>query len=353
MGNWEVSVGSMLAIVLILVSLAVVDARMLPAAPWVRSVLLSLACAGTGIVSWLMLASVLLPDVSEPLFLPVAVLGGVASYLATIAVRSAGGGVVVTLVFGLLWSLLVYVPTAIRTFSSFVPSWSMGILPIDHGGSLPVNVAAGAAALGVLICGGSRVKTAAITRTTGLLGVIGLCSGWIVWLAGAEFAVDDVSPSILVNGVVGAVGGMVGWLVVQRIRHRSVTLNSVAAGLVSGLVAVTAGAPLFTPVSAAASGVLAGAAACVFTLSRVRKSRRQQWYVVGTHLVAGAVGVVLLGLLATNMGFAFTGSVALIQAQIVGTIVVAAYSTVVSVVLWLALRSFASVVRRRRVASLT
>ena len=146
---------------------------------------------------------------------------------------------------------------------------------------------------------------------------------------------------------------MVGWLVVQRIRHRSVTLNSVAAGLVSGLVAVTAGAPLFTPVSAAASGVLAGAAACVFTLSRVAKSRRQQWYVVGTHLVAGAVGVVLLGLLATNMGFAFTGSVALIQAQIVGTIVVAAYSTVVSVVLWLALRSFASMVRRRRVASLT
>ncbi|MBG6054297.1 ammonia channel protein AmtB [Salinibacterium sp. CAN_S4] len=345
------SVGSMLAIALVLVSLAVVDARMLPAAPWVRSILLSLACAATGIVSWLILGSLLLPDVTEPLFLPVAVLGGVGSYLATIAVRAAGGGVVVTLVFGLLWSLLVYVPTAIRTFSSFVPSWSLGILPIDHGGSLPVNVAAGAAALGVLLCGGSRVKTATISRTTGLLGVIGLCSGWIVWLAGAEFAVDEVSPSILGNGVVGAVGGMVGWLVVQRIRHRSVTLNSVAAGLICGLVAVTAGAPLFTPVSAAASGILAGAAACVFTLARVGKSRRQQWYVVGTHLIAGAVGVVLLGLLATNMGFVFTGSVALIQDQVVGTLIVAAYSTAVSVGLWLALRSLAGVVKRRGVAS--
>ena len=223
-------------------------------------------------------------------------------------------------------------------------------MPIDHGGSLPVNVAAGAAALGVLLCSGPRVKTATIRRTTGLIGVIGLCSGWLLWLAGAEVAVDEVSPSILINGVVGAVGGTVGWIIVQRIRHRSVTLNSVAAGLVSGLVAMTAGAPLFTPVSAAASGVMAGAAACLFTLGTVSSSRRQQWYVVGTHLIAGAVGVVVLGLLATNLGFAFTGSVALIQGQVVGTLIVAAYSTAVSVVLWLILRS-AAAVRSRRVAS--
>lgn len=137
---------------------------------------------------------------------------------------------------------------------------------------------------------------------------------------------------------------MVGWLAVQRIRHRSVTLNSVAAGLISGLVAITAGAPLFTPISAASAGVIAGAAACIFTLQRVGKSRRQQWYVVGSHLIAGAVGVVLLGLLATNMGFVFTGSIALIRDQVLGTVVVAAYSLVVSVVLWLILRFAATMI---------
>lgn len=351
MGGWAISVGSVLAILLVLVSLAVIDSRMLPAAPWARSVLLSLACAGTGIASWLVLGTALLPDVSEPLFLPVAALGGVASYLATVAVRASGGGTVVTLLFGLVWSLLVYVPTAIRTFASFDPRWSLGILPIDHGGSLPVNVAAGAAALGVLICGGARLRSATISRTTGMIGVIGLCAGWIVWLAGAEFAVDEASPYILVNGVVGALGGVVGWLVVQRIRHRSVTLNSVAAGLISGLVAITAGAPLFTPVSAAATGIVAGAAACIFTLQRVGASRRQQWYVVGLHLIAGAIGVVMLGLLATNMGFVFTGSVTLIQNQVLGTIIVAAYSTAVSAMLWLGLRSVSRVVGASRVTS--
>ena len=343
MGSWGVAVGSVAAILLILVSLAVVDARMLPVVPWVRSVVVSLSCASTGVVSWLVLAPVLVPDVAGPLFLPVAALGGVASYLATIAVRAGGGGVAVTLLFGVLWSLLVYVPTAARTFAPSGAAGALTINPVDHGGSLAVNVAAGAAALGVLLCGGPRLRTATISRTTGLLGVIGLCSGWLLWLAGAEFAVDDASAAILANGVVGAAGGVVGWLVSQRIRHRSVTLNSVAAGLISGLVAVTAGAPLFTPVSAAAAGVLAGGAACIFTLSRVGSTRRQQWFVVGSHLVAGAMGTVLLGLLATNMGFLFTGSVTLIVDQILGTIIVTGYSAVVSVLLWLILRTGATI----------
>ncbi|MBC7590281.1 MAG: ammonium transporter [Salinibacterium sp.] len=351
MGNWGIAAGSVFAILLILVSLAVIDTRMLPAAPWARSILVSLACAATGAASWLLLAPFLIPDASGPLFLPVAVLGGIASYLATIAVRAAGSGVVVTLLFGSLWSLLVYVPIATRTFAPFTAPWSLGIDPLDHGGSLAVNVASGAAALGVLLCGGPRLRTATISRVTGLIGVVGLCLGWLLWLAGAEFAVDAISPAILVNGLVGAGGGVVGWLVVQRIRHRSVTLNSLAAGLISGLVAVTAGAPLFTPVSAGATGILAGGAACIFTLTRVGKSRRQQWFVVGSHLIAGAVGVVLLGLLASNMGFMFTGSVTLIQNQVLGTIVVAAYSAAVSVSLWLGLRAAARILSGRRVAS--
>ncbi len=349
--SWAMSVASMVAILIVLVSLTIVDLRMLPASPRARSVLLSLACAGTGVASWLLLAPILLPDITAALFLPVAALGGIASYLATIAVRASGGGVVVTLLFGVLWSLLVYVPIAILTFAPIVPSWSLGVNPVDHGGSLPVNVAAGAAALGVLLCGGTRLPTAPLSRTAGLIGMIGLCSGWILWLACAEFAVDEMSSAILINGLVGAAGGVVGWLVVQRIRHRSVTLNSVAAGLISGLVAVTAGAPLFTPVSAASAGVLAGAAACIFTLRRVGRSRRQQWFVVGSHLIAGAVGVVLLGLLATNMGFVFTGSITLIQSQVIGTVVVAGYSLAVSVVLVLMLRFAATAVRAGRVPS--
>jgi len=159
-------------------------------------------------------------------------------------------------------------------------------------------------------------------------------------LAGAELAIDGATPSILLNGLVGAVGGTAGWLAVQRILHLRTTLSGVAAGLMSGFFSVAAGAPLFTPVSAAAAGVLAGAAACYFTLRRVAASRRQQWFIVGSHLIAGGVGVVLLGLLATDMGFLFTGQIGFIVDQIASTVVVAVYSAAVSFLLWLALKRF-------------
>lgn len=338
MNNWSVVAASVVAILVVLVSLAVVDARMLPAAPWRRSVLLSLGCAAAGTLAWVVLAPIIAPEVQGSLFVPIAALAGVASYLATIAVRSSGGGTVATLVFALAWSGIVFVPTAILTFAPYAATWPVAIEPVDHGGSLAVNVSAGAAALGVLVLGGPRLRTATIARTTGLVAMITLCLGWILWLVGAELAIDDVTPGILFNGLVGAGGGVVGWLVVQRLSHKSTTLNAVAAGLVSGLVAVTAGAPLFTPVSAAAAGILAGGAACITTLRRVGASRRQQWFVVGSHLVAAAVGIVVLGLLATGMGFLFTGSLALIINQVAGTVLVALYSTVVSIVLWLPLR---------------
>jgi len=340
--------GSVVAIVVVLVSLAIVDARMLPAAPWRASVLLSLGCAAAGSLAWVVLAPVLAPEVHGSLFVPIAALAGVAGYLATIAVRAAGGGIVATLVFALVWSGIVFVPTAILTFAPYAASWPIGIAPVDHGGSLAVNVATGAAAAGVLLTGGPRLRTAIIGRSTGLIAMVGLGIGWILWLVGAELAIDDVTPGILLNGVVGGLGGVAGWLFVQRLSHKSTTLAAVAAGLVSGLVAVTAGAPLFTPVSAAAAGILAGGAACIFTLRRVGASRRQQWFVVGSHLIAAGVGIVVLGLLATGMGFLFTGSIALIVNQVAATVLVAIYSLVVSVVLWLALRGLRAVILRAR-----
>ncbi len=350
MNNWIVVAASVAAILVVLVSLAVVDARMLPAAPWRSSVLLSLGCAATGVLAWVGLAPILAPDVQHDLFLPIAALAGVAAYLATIAVRAAGGGVVATLVFGLAWSLIVFVPTAILTFAPYAASWPIDIAPVDHGGSLALNVSAGAAAMGVLLLGGPRLRTATIGRRTGLIAMITLGIGWLMWLVGAELAIDDVTPRILLNGLVGAAGGVVGWLVVQRLSHRSTTLNAVAGGLVSGLVAVTAGAPLFTPVSAAAAGILAGGAACITTLRRVGSSRRQQWFVVGSHLVAASVGIFVLGLLASDMGFLFTGSMALIINQLAGAVLVAAYSTAISVALWLPLR-WAVHLAGRRVAT--
>jgi ammonia channel protein AmtB len=345
---WANITASVVALGVVTASIAVVYRRMLPASVWARSALRSVACASVGMVVWATLGPLAASPVLGWLVLPVTGVAGLATFTATVAVRATGAGALTTLLFGGLWAALVFVPTALLTFGTEMP---FGLQPVDHGGSLAINVATGAAALGVLISAGAkapRLRAATLPLGTGIAAVVLLVAGWITWLVGAELAIDEVTPSIVLNGLIGAVGGAFGWLVVQRIRHQSSSLSAVAAGLLSGLVSITAGAPLFSPVFAAVAGILAGAAACFFTLERIGRSRRQQWFVVGSHLIAGAVGIVLLGLLATGMGFLFTGQISFFLEQALATLLVAVYSSGVSFALWQALRLLPTSVRVRQ-----
>lgn len=342
MDNWVVVAISVVAVVLMTVALAVVDFRMLPAAPMAQSLLVSVAAVVPAVVTWLVAEPLIAPGITGDLFLPLAVLAGMAAFLATIALRSVGSTVLATVLFSFAWTLLVYVPVALMIFAPL--GGLLGLQPIDHGGALAVNVAAGAAAFGVLVTSGprrARERSGALPMRVGVIAVAVLAVSWVVWLAGSELAVDDLTPGILLNGVVGALAGVGGWVVAQRIRHQVTTLSAVAAGLVSGLVSVTAAAPLFTPVSAAVTGVVAGAAACIFTYRRVEASRRQQWFIVGSHLVAGGVGLVMLALLATGLGFLFTGQLVLIRDQILSVLVVGIWSGGVAAGLWFVLRRLA------------
>jgi ammonia channel protein AmtB len=213
----------------------------------------------------------------------------------------------------------------------------IGITPIDHGGSLAANVAGGAAALAVLLVSrGSRRRLADIPFGLSVTAVVALCIAWLGWLVWAELAVDAATPAILLNGLVGAAGGMLGWLVIQRIRHQATTVTGVGAGLISGLIAIAAGAPLFTPVSAAVAGLIAGAIAALVAFAAVRRTRRPQWTVVGTHLVAGGLGVMGLGFTAEGLGMFYDGQIDLATSQILATILVAGHSMLVSVLLWFA-----------------
>jgi len=200
-----------------------------------------------------------------------------------------------------------------------------------------VNVAAGAAALGVLLVSrGSRRRLADVPFGLSVVAVVGVCLSWLGWLVWSELAVDEATPPIIVNGVVGAAGGAAGWLIVQRIRHETTTITAVGAGLVSGLIAVTAGTPLFTPISAAVAGTIAGGAAALFALDAVRRTRRPQWTVVGTHLVAGGLGIMGLGFTANGIGMFYDGQVHLAWSQIAATMIVGAYSAGVAIMLWFA-----------------
>ena len=330
-------IAASVALLLVLVAFWAVDGRMLPAASRASTVLLDAGIALAGAIPWLVFEPLVVPGSTGMLYVPVALLGSVAAFIATIAVRASGARVGSTLVFAFLWGALVYAPAAAVSFTRIGPLDAIGISPIDHGGSLAANVASGAAALGVLLVSrGSRRRLADTPFALSVTAVVLLCLAWLGWLVWAELAVDEATPAIILDGLVGAAAGAGGWLIVQRILHQVTTVTGVGAGLISGLIAVTAGAPLFTPVSAAVAGLIAGGAAAFVALRAVRRSRRPQWTVVGTHLVAGGLGVMGLGFTAEGLGMFYDGQVDLVSSQIAATVLVAAYSAVVAVLLWFA-----------------
>lgn len=325
------------ALLLVLGGLWLVDGRLLPSSRPRDTVLLNLALAVAGAVPWLVLAPLLDSwfRVLGPLTAPVAVLGAVATFLATLVPRTMGAGPRRAAVFALVWSTVVFVPAAVASFAM--------VGALDHGGSLAGNIAPGAAALAVLLVGvrGADVRRPALQQMGLPLGVAGVAAvvlGWIGWLVGAELAIDSATTGIVVSGLAGAAGGVGGWLVVERIAHQATTLNAVAAGTISGVIAITAGAPLFTPLSAVIAGFIAGGAAGLFTMGRARATRRPQWSVTGTHLMAGGLGVVLLGIAGTGVGIIFTGQPGLMASQLAAVALVGAWSLLVTTVLWLLVR---------------
>lgn len=318
-------------LMLTLAGLIVVYRRMQPAGPWASSVALSLGCALVGALPWLFLAPVLLPGLPATLHWPVAALGAVAGVLATLAVRACGATAVSCIAFSMAWSLLAFVPAAALGFAPH--ALGLGIYsPVDHGGSLALHVAAGAGATGVLLACRATPRPAMVRIPAPVAAgaTVLLTAGWLAWLVAAELDLDAATGAILVNGLIGAIGGALGWLGVQRIRHGSTSVGAVTAGVLCGLIAVSAGAPLFTPVSAAAAGVMAGAVACWVTIARVSATGRITWFVAGAHLVAGAIGMFALGLLGNAVGYIFTGQTEFILGQLGATAAVALWSGAVA-----------------------
>ena len=337
MEPWVIVAAATASLVVVLVAFWAVDGRMLPSGSRASTVLLNVGIALAGAIPWLAFEPIVADRASGMLYLPVAALAAIAAFIATIAVRSAGARAASAVVFAIVWSALVFAPAAHVSFARIGPLETIGIMPIDHGGSLAVNVAAGAAALAVLLVSrGARRRLADIPFGLSVAAVVTLCLAWLGWLVWAELAVDAATPTIVMNGLVGAAGGMLGWLVVQRIRHQATTVTGVGAGLISGLIAIAAGAPLFTPVAAAVGGIIAGAFAALVSFDAVRRTRRPQWTVVGTHLVAGGLGVMGLGFTAEGLGMFYDGQIELATSQILATVLIAGWSVLVSVLLWFA-----------------
>ena len=264
-------------------------------------------------------------------------------------------------VFAALWATLVYFPVAHWVFNfgvlqddgSFADGTGGWIVQrlgaIDFAGGTAVHINAGAAALALVLVLGKRKgfgrepmrphNLPFVMLGTGLLWF-----GWFGFNVGSSLGATAWSGLVLVNTQVGAAAGILGWLLVERLRDGHMTTLGAASGAVAGLVAITPACGFVNAYGAIAIGLLSGIA-CAFAVTlKNRLGYDDALDVVGVHLVGGMVGTLMIGVVGDSThtltdSLFFGGSLGLLGTQAVAAFAVLAYSFTVTFVIALLLKA--------------
>jgi Amt family ammonium transporter len=246
------------------------------------------------------------------------------------------------MVFVPLWAIGVYSIVAHWVWGPGGWLYELGVL--DYAGGLVVEIVSGASALALALVLGPRIgfkKDAMRPHNLPfvLLGVGLLWFGWFGFNAGSALAADGKASAIFLNTLVAGCLGMLGWLAVEQVRDGKPTTFGAASGVVAGLVAITPSCGTVNTLGAVAVGLAAGIV-CSFAVGlKFRWGYDDSLDVVGVHFVGGLVGVLLIGLLATEVmtagpqGLFYDGGFVQLGKQALAAVVVGVYAFAVSYVL--------------------
>jgi Amt family ammonium transporter len=223
-----------------------------------------------------------------------------------------------------LWISIVY---AVNAFSIWgggwigaFPSWLSGVAgagALDFSGGYVIHVAAGISGLvAAAVIGPRLLQDRENNRPSNLIAVItGAGLLWLGWngFNGGDpyFAGADASGAIL-NTNLAAATAMIAWMFLDVFIVGRPTVGGMVNGMVAGLVGITPAAGYVDGYGAFAIGVAAGVIP-FFTfnyLVRIPPFNRidDTLGVMHTHLVAGAVGGLMVGLLADPNVIVYPGS---------------------------------------------
>jgi len=246
-----------------------------------------------------------------------------------------------------LWSVLVYLPVAHWVFAG---GWLADRGALDFAGGTVVHVNAGAAALALVLLLGKRrgwpkepMPPHNLPFT--LLGTGILWFGWFGFNAGSALAANGVAAQAFLNTFVAAAAGMIGWLIVERLKTGHATTLGGASGAVAGLVAITPCAGFVGGLAPVAIGLLTGAICFLAISLKFRFGYDDSLDVVAVHLVGGIFGSIVLGLFADASinpagqdGLFFGGGWSLFGEQAIAVGAVLVFSFVVSGIIGLVLK---------------
>ena len=268
----------------------------------------------------------------------------VALISGAIADRAKFGG---WMIFAGIWATLVYFPVANWVFN-YGPDittngdgWLVQLGVIDFAGGTAVHINAGAAGLALALVLGKRFGfSKGITQPHNvpltLLGVALLWFGWFGFNAGSELGADGVASIAFINTLSAPAAAMVGWIIVEKIRHGKATSIGAGSGAVAGLVAITPACANVDPIWGMVLGLLAGALCALAIDLKFALGFDDSLDVVGIHLVGGIVGTLFIGVFGRTGGLAFGHGFEQLCKQAIGAGAVLVYSFVLAYLIGLA-----------------
>jgi Amt family ammonium transporter len=246
------------------------------------------------------------------------------------------------LVFSLLWAVLVYNPVCHWVWGN--GGWLKNLGVLDFAGGMVVHLSSGTAALAAALVvkprkGYGRENFMPHSLPMTLLGTGLLWFGWFGFNSGSALSASTVAASAFVATHLAGMSAMAMWTLVEKIHRGKPTTLGAASGAIAGLATVTPGAGFVGPNSAIIIGLLAGICCYSAVAAKMRLGYDDSLDVVGIHGIGGILGTLCVGIFASkavNPGGAdglLFGNSALIGAQALGVVVIAAYTFAASWIL--------------------
>ncbi|MFT0858833.1 ammonium transporter [Ancylobacter sp. G4_0304] len=240
------------------------------------------------------------------------------------------------LCFIALWTIIVYLPAAHWI-------WGGGFLAklgvVDFAGGIVIHTAAGFSALATAKYLGKRKLPAGVRESEPAslplvaLGAGLLWFGWFGFNAGGAYAADALAVYAFTNTMLAGSIAMLVWMFWEWRENGRASFSGVLVGAVTGLATVTPAAGYVEPMAALAIGAI-GATACYYA------KYVQRWLKVDdtlevwrAHGVGGMTGAILIGFMASSHINEVAASVHQLGVQILAVVIVAAYASVITLIL--------------------
>lgn len=200
---------------------------------------------------------------------------------------------------------------------------------MDYAGATVVHSTAGWIALAGILVVGSRKgrwdnygKPKRLVRSNIPFATLGTFILWFSWFGfngGSLFKFDDKIGIILLNTNLAAATGVVGAVIITFILAKDQSfIEAIFSGALGGLVAITAGSDILTPVQSIFVGLITGSVVVLGSLLLLKLKIDDAVNAVPIHAFGGTCGAILCGIFASPEKTKLLGRVHQVLVQILG-----------------------------------